>query len=256
MDTGSALLAAIVDEPDSDTHRLVFADWLDEQGREQWAALIRSQCSLERLVGPLPPFTDDSGVRATSLRPELRLEVLGCLRGLIADEDLLAALPSADLRTIHGRVRRGFLEQLRLHGGSTLERFVEHAESVFRQTPLLHLSLTSNGPPALDLDVSSALYYLPHPPPISPAGVERLLGLPSFGRLRTLDLRALFLGRNWTRMLHRRAAAFRTTQLLLHGRRIGNARRAERLQKRFGDRLLIDPPHPGDAALVEDEIPF
>jgi uncharacterized protein (TIGR02996 family) len=255
MDTGSALLAAIIDEPDSDTHRLVFADWLDEQGRGQWAALIRSQCSLERLVGPLPPFSDDSGVRATSLRPEVRLEVLGCLRGLIADEDLLAAEPTAELRYIHGRVRRGFLDQLRLHGGHTVERFIEHAGSIFQHTPLLHLCLSSNAPPARDLDIASGYLYQAPPPIISLANLESLLRVPSFGRLRTLDLRPLYLSGTWTRMLHRLAHVFQSTHLLLHGHQIGNARRARRLQDRFGDRLLLDPPHPGDAAL-NDEIPF
>src|SRR5262245_2139918 len=46
MNEEAALLRAICDQPDEDTPRLVFADWLDEQGGEvnvAWAELIREQ---------------------------------------------------------------------------------------------------------------------------------------------------------------------------------------------------------------------
>jgi uncharacterized protein (TIGR02996 family) len=45
-DTEDAFLRAICEQPDEDTPRLVFADWLDEQGGEvnaEWAELIRDQ---------------------------------------------------------------------------------------------------------------------------------------------------------------------------------------------------------------------
>ena len=47
-----AFLTTILAEPDDDTPRLVFADWLDERGSEEdhpRAALIRAQCRLENL---------------------------------------------------------------------------------------------------------------------------------------------------------------------------------------------------------------
>src|SRR6516225_6153600 len=53
-----ALLAAICAAPDEDTPRLVFADWLDENGSPNWAALIRAECELARLAD------DDSGAEA------------------------------------------------------------------------------------------------------------------------------------------------------------------------------------------------
>src|SRR5262245_42543222 len=43
---------AICETPDEDTHRLVYADWLDERGRPgdtPLAELIRVQCALARL---------------------------------------------------------------------------------------------------------------------------------------------------------------------------------------------------------------
>jgi uncharacterized protein (TIGR02996 family) len=48
-------LQAITDEPDEDAHRLVYADWLDEQGNPERAEFIRVQCELARLpCGSLP----------------------------------------------------------------------------------------------------------------------------------------------------------------------------------------------------------
>src|SRR5687768_10081460 len=63
MSDREALLAAIRANPDDDTPRLVFADWLDEHepdprpGRGKakssspsaWASLVRAQCEFERL---------------------------------------------------------------------------------------------------------------------------------------------------------------------------------------------------------------
>lgn len=51
MNEEAALLRAICESPDDDTPRLVFADWLDEQGgavNAAWAAGIRAQVALAR----------------------------------------------------------------------------------------------------------------------------------------------------------------------------------------------------------------
>jgi uncharacterized protein (TIGR02996 family) len=53
-----ALLAAICADPEDDTPRLVFADWLDENGSPAWAELIRVECELARLAN------DGSGAEA------------------------------------------------------------------------------------------------------------------------------------------------------------------------------------------------
>jgi uncharacterized protein (TIGR02996 family) len=45
----AALIRSVVAEPDSDTPRLVYADWLEEHGRAERAELIRTQCDLVRL---------------------------------------------------------------------------------------------------------------------------------------------------------------------------------------------------------------
>src|SRR6476646_2008450 len=48
-----ALLDAIFDNPDDDTPRLVYADWLQENGHEDYAQFIRLSCRIDRAV--LPP---------------------------------------------------------------------------------------------------------------------------------------------------------------------------------------------------------
>ena len=49
MSPEDAFVHAILDNPDDDTTRLVFADWLEEHGRASHAELIRVQCELARL---------------------------------------------------------------------------------------------------------------------------------------------------------------------------------------------------------------
>ena len=47
-DEREALVAAIAAEPDEDTPRLVFADWLEENGEEDRAEFVRLECEIER----------------------------------------------------------------------------------------------------------------------------------------------------------------------------------------------------------------
>src|SRR5262245_28522095 len=45
---GSALLRAVIENPDDDAPRLVYADWLDEHGDAAWAEFIRLQIAAAR----------------------------------------------------------------------------------------------------------------------------------------------------------------------------------------------------------------
>jgi uncharacterized protein (TIGR02996 family) len=49
MNDRDALMRAICENPDEDTPRLVFADWLQENGEEERAKFIRFQCEAARL---------------------------------------------------------------------------------------------------------------------------------------------------------------------------------------------------------------
>jgi uncharacterized protein (TIGR02996 family) len=48
MSDEPALLAAILDRPDEDTPRLVYADWLEDHGEPERAAFIREQIEIAR----------------------------------------------------------------------------------------------------------------------------------------------------------------------------------------------------------------
>jgi uncharacterized protein (TIGR02996 family) len=52
LQTGSALLNTVLAAPADDAPRLVYADWLDENGEPELAEFIRVQCELARLPGP------------------------------------------------------------------------------------------------------------------------------------------------------------------------------------------------------------
>src|SRR5262245_8220254 len=54
MTDRSDFLQAIITNPDDDAPRLIYADWLEEQGDEDRAEFIRVQCELEQL----PPETE------------------------------------------------------------------------------------------------------------------------------------------------------------------------------------------------------
>src|SRR5690349_540181 len=49
MPEAARLLQAVIAEPDNDTPRLAYADWLKAEGDAERAEFIRLQCTLERL---------------------------------------------------------------------------------------------------------------------------------------------------------------------------------------------------------------
>lgn len=53
MTTGEQLFAQILEQPASDANRLIFADWLEDNGGADRAELIRVQCALAAM-GPKP----------------------------------------------------------------------------------------------------------------------------------------------------------------------------------------------------------
>ena len=46
----TGFLKTILDDPDDDTHRLVYADWLEEHGEPERAAFVRLQLECDRLA--------------------------------------------------------------------------------------------------------------------------------------------------------------------------------------------------------------
>lgn len=68
--TEADFLAAIIANPDDDAPRLIFADWLAENGQDDRAEFIRVQCKLARTLA-----------RAAELRRERRERDAGGKRG-------------------------------------------------------------------------------------------------------------------------------------------------------------------------------
>jgi uncharacterized protein (TIGR02996 family) len=108
-----AFLQSIVETPDDDTPRLIYADWLDDQGDADRAEFIRLQCSL----GNQPVPNTEETLRAEDL--------------LDAHEHTwVEEFPeSAEFRA--ASFERGFVSRVDV---DTLEAFRRHA-AVLRQTP-------------------------------------------------------------------------------------------------------------------------
>lgn len=68
----AGLLAAILESPEGDGPRLIYADWLEENGKPERASFIRVQCELARLPGIVEFNRLVSQLEWDSLRLELR----------------------------------------------------------------------------------------------------------------------------------------------------------------------------------------
>src|SRR5262245_24000733 len=115
MSERQAFLDAIVATPDDDGPRLVFADWLEEQGEGDRAEFIRLQCRL-------PSLGEDDPERPPV---EARLAELLALRTpewLGPDPDCVPGTPV---------FTRGFVEELTVG----LKQLLDRGEMLFRSAP-------------------------------------------------------------------------------------------------------------------------
>jgi uncharacterized protein (TIGR02996 family) len=170
MSDGDALLRAILDHPDDDAPRLVYADFLDERGDGPRAAFIRAQVRLAHL----PPDHPD--------RPRL----IQTERTLIRTHGYAwrAWLP----RWVTGwGFRRGFVDWIRCEASA----FLAGADEVRRRTPLAGVRLDGGSDLAVPVFRSRALDGLRSLTLsiVLPAHVwEHLAACPYLGRLTDLDL--------------------------------------------------------------------
>src|SRR5262245_29373729 len=130
MTDGDALLAAILADPDEDTPRLAYADWLQENGECDRAEFIRVQVDLARLTpNEIVPWN----ARAVALRA--REKALLAAHG----GDWLAPLkkPGGPLphEHTHGQFRRGFVEVVWMPASW----FVGWSDILFRAAPVREL---------------------------------------------------------------------------------------------------------------------
>jgi uncharacterized protein (TIGR02996 family) len=116
-DEQAALLAAIVAEPDEDTPRLVYADWLQEHGDEEQATFIRDSVRLEWLED----YEDDRRQKIAE-----RLDDAVILNGAKWLGEL--GVTGSDLT-----YDRGMVEGLAYDG---IHQFMEDAPTLFARVPV------------------------------------------------------------------------------------------------------------------------
>jgi uncharacterized protein (TIGR02996 family) len=131
-ETGHRFNVGILEEPDDDTHRLVYADWLDEHGDPDRAEFIRVQCELTRLEGDDDP-TSAAQVRMAALQHREAV-LLGSHRPAWTQP-----LPEWARRWCG--FQRGFVATV--HASAAL--FLEHGAELLRVAPVQHLALDSVG---------------------------------------------------------------------------------------------------------------
>jgi uncharacterized protein (TIGR02996 family) len=187
-----AFLQAIFAEPNEDTHRLAYADWLEDRGEPAGVAraeFIRVQCELAR--------QPSEGVRTREL--------------LAKEAKLWKAHRTAWLETVPRSLRgpdlrfhRGFLEEIHLPASA----LIRHGEALFHHHPVrrVHLGLP------LTLAEASTLAVRPFLGCMTGLALARnscwhpevprvLLGTPYLSQLRELSLAGSGLGRRGAAML-------------------------------------------------------
>ncbi len=152
MTDGDALRRAVIANRDDDTPRLIYADWLDENGQADWAAFIRAQLE---------------AARAEPFSPAARIAASGADR-------LLNLHQKVWTRHLYGRVtdpprfQRGFIEHVAVEPKS-----VTSISAIFDVEPLQSLRFVRTGEPAWHS-------FLP------------LIALPQLRQIRRLELTNLY----------------------------------------------------------------
>lgn len=133
MTEREALLRAVCENPDEDTPRLVFADWLNEHDDHERAEFIRVQCEVARLQ------TDDDRLNGLIHRASELQTQFG--------KRWLAELPAPDTEHIHWvEAPGGWLDGETFDRGFACQLFVQtagvlakHAKVLFSATPIRRL---------------------------------------------------------------------------------------------------------------------
>lgn len=162
MPTDAEFLAAIIADPDDDAPRLIFADWLDENGRSERAEFIRVQCAIAQMDDAGEGTIDEeyghtccedpcpvcAAVERYDALQKRQSELLDqhceppyrwpCWRDWIPDA-LLAVVPDGGLILDYLTFRRGFVESIRC----SAEAWLGHSAFIARAAPVRTVRLTS-----------------------------------------------------------------------------------------------------------------
>jgi uncharacterized protein (TIGR02996 family) len=159
MPDAEAFLRAIIENPDDDAPRLIYADWLDEHGDPDQAEFIRIQCALaarrQEEIHTAPLI-----VREAELRERHAVEWTPVVPTLT--------------RSLQVSFRRGFVETVSAEARS----FVAGADELFRLTPVQNVQL----------------YWGADPPHERARFMQTIAAIPHLARLRSLDLSDSYIG--------------------------------------------------------------
>ena len=158
-----AFLNAICEHPDDDTARLVYADWLAENGDPDRGEFIRTEIELART----PPESEDD---------ERRRRVLLDRRAELLKPHKAAWLAPFTPFAKESSFARGFVQSLEVPAHS----FIQHAEQWFALTPLTRVKFTTCQ--VWDRGTASYTWW-----------ADQLFASPYLGRLEAIDLEWLRL---------------------------------------------------------------
>jgi uncharacterized protein (TIGR02996 family) len=215
----NALLRAVIADPEDDAPRLIYADWLDENGQSQRAEFIRVQTALARMA-----VNDDR-------RPHLRRAERRLLRrwGGHWTEALRPAI-------VNYSFQRGFVEAVSCFA----DDFLSCGEPMFALAPIRSLLLTGAHHCAQQL---SQCRYLHHPLSLilyrnwlDDRDIYHLANSPFFGKVNGLNLAHNRINRPGAIALARSPYLGSLDDLYLRGNDIPRDARAE-LRRRFGSRV-------------------
>ncbi len=164
---GDDLFQAILDDPDNDTPRLVYADWLEENGNADRAEFIRVQCELATIAGDHPS-------RRTLM---IREDELLVQHGETWRQDV------AKWARRNSRFSRGFIASIRC----TPKQFLKGGNGLVQRTPLRELSsFYGNSQEYLELASCPAVGRIQSIRGVHPGHVLCLAGSPHLGSLQEL----------------------------------------------------------------------
>jgi uncharacterized protein (TIGR02996 family) len=209
MRTDEAFLRSILDDPEDDTPRLVYADWLDEQGDADRAEFIRVQVELARLAERDPR------------RPELQRRERNLIRR--HKRAWLGVLPTG---VTFLRFRRGFAE---VKSFARAANYLKKGGRWHEQTPAPHLfrlQLTEAedhlaavlATPLMGRLVELSLYGSR----VGDAGAALVAATPALHRLASLRLPATRIGAAGTRAVADSPWLTRLTELQLGFNPVGD----------------------------------
>ncbi|MGI9472096.1 MAG: TIGR02996 domain-containing protein [Rubripirellula sp.] len=172
MHDESEFLAAVRSSPEDDAPRLVYADWLDEQGQTTRAELIRIQCEIHR-----SDWHAEDRYRLEKRETQL----------FRAHKDSWLGDLASMMRS--GRFERGFVERVAL----TANQFVQHGEQITDRTPAKQfnfLQVSDKSAPKLAATpmLQRVMHMTVHGERLSDIGWRHLLSSPHLSNLRELEL--------------------------------------------------------------------